>query len=543
MGALGTARSVVGNRDVLAAEAAYTAFAIVVHGAWLAGLVFAFNRGGVSEAGIVAFVVMIPGVFLAPFLSVLTNRLRGDHALAIGLLAQAMACGATGTAMLVEAHAVLIYGSLAALMALQTVTLPTLLTVLPGLVKGPAELAAANATLGLTERIGSFFGPMVAASILYGTSAATVFLVAAGLLVMATGLATTLRVRAEDDDWDEPSAGSGFADVGDGLKLLKDDPSTRLLVILLAAILIIFGALDVALVAIAVEQLGRDEATVGLLAGAIGVGGIVGAGLTFLLVGRRRLTMPITFGLLAVAIPIMALASTTSLVLVMTLLAVTGLGRPVLEVAGRTLIQGLSAEDTMAGIFGLLEGLTLLAVAVGALGFSIAVNLLGLAPALLIFGGILPLFLGVQYAHLRRIDEARPEVDAELLELMRSVPIFSPLPAFQVEQLLVNMNPVDFTADTPVFSEGDQGDLLYVVTDGSAMIELVDGDVETERGGFFGEIALIRNQPRMATVRAGGQGLQAYTLDRDTFISAISGVARSKGRTDREIERRLGEAQ
>ena len=293
---------------------------------------------------------------------------------------------------------------------------------------------------------------------------------------------------------------------------------------------------------IAIEQLGRDEATVGLLAGAIGIGGIVGATLTFLLVGRRRLTMPITFGLLAVALPIMILASTTSLVLVLGLLAITGLGRPVLEVAGRTLIQGLSAEDTMAGIFGLLEALTLVAMACGALGFSVAVDVLGLAPALLLFGAILPVFLSLQYAHLRRIDSARPEVDPALFELMRDIPFFSPLPAFQVEQLLVNMEPTTFAADTRIFAKGDDGDLVYVVTSGSAMVELPDGDVETGRGGFFGEIALIRDQPRMATIRAGVEGLEAYTLDRETFISAISGVTRSQSRADREVQRRLGES-
>ncbi len=542
MSALEAARSVVRNRNVLAAEAAYTAFAIVVHGAWLAGLVFAFNRGGVREAGIVAFAVLVPGAFLAPMLSVVANRLRGDRALAVGFLAQAAACGATGLAMLADAHPVVTYGFLAALMALQTVSLPTLLTVLPQVVNGPAELAAANSTLGLTERIGSFFGPMVAASILYGTSAATVFLVAAGLLILATALAMSLRLPSHDDEFDDMAAGSGFADMSSGLKILRNEPSTRLLVTLLAAILIIFGALDVALVTIAVEQLGRDEATVGLLAGAIGIGGIVGAAFTFLMVGRRRYTTPITFGLLAVALPIMALAATSSLFMVMALLAITGLGRPVLEVAGRTLIQGLSAEDTMAGIFGLLEGLTLLAVAAGALGFSVAVDLLGLTTALLLFGGILPVFLGLQYAHLRRIDDARPEVDPALLELMRGVSIFSPLPAFQVEQLLVNMEPEGFEPEEQVFAEGDDGDKVYIVTGGWAAVELPGGDVETGRGGFFGEIALIRNQPRMATVRAGSSGLETYTLDRDTFISAISGVNRSRARADREIERRLGES-
>ncbi len=534
------ARRVLGNRNVLAAESCYAAFAVVFHGAWLAGLVFAFERGGVSEAGIVAFMVLVPGAFLAPVLSVLADRFLRTRALAVGLLLQAAACAMTGLAMWLNASSLVIYGALAALMALQTMTLPTLLTLLPALVSDPTELAAANSTVGLTERVGSLFGPMVAASILYGASPAAVFLVGAGLMLAATTLALTLRLAVMDDG-DDLSVTAGLADIGHGFTLVRRQPSTRLLVTLLAVILVIFGALDVALVAIAVEQLGQDEATVGLLAGAIGTGGILGAGLTFLLVGRRRFATPITLGLLAVALPIIALAAAESLLLVMLLLTVTGLGRPILEVAGRTLIQGLSAEDTMAGIFGLLEGLTLLAVALGALGFSVAVDLFGLATALVLFGAILPVFLGLQYAHLRRIDESRPDVDESMLALMRSVPIFGPLPAFQVEQLLVNMEPFEASGHELVFSQGDVGDLVYIVTAGAAVVELEEGDVETGPGGFFGEIALIRNQPRMATVRAGEQGIEAYTLDRDTFLAAISGVRRSTARADREVQRRLGE--
>ncbi len=530
------------NRAVLAAEGAYAVFTVVLHGTWLAGLVFAFNRGGVSEAGLVAFVVLIPGAFAAPLLAVLANRTTGNRALAIGFALQAVTFGAAGLLMSADGSAFVIYTLWGIGMALQTMVTPTLLAMLPSLVLGPTDLAAANAVLGLVERIGILIGPMVAGFILFRGSPSLVFLIATGLLVAATAMSILIRSNEEEFSGDELEPIAPLADFATGIRLLRDEPSTRLLVMLLASILIIFGALDVAFITIAVEQLGRDEGTVGILAAAIGVGGIVGAALTFTLIGRRRLTTPIILGLLAVAVPIMLVGAIDSFLLVMLVLAVTGLGRPILEVAGRTLIQGLSSEDTMAGIFGLLEGLTLLALAVGALGFSLAATALGTGWALFVVGAILPLFLAIRYRSLRAIDNQRPEVDLELLELMRSIPIFAPLPAFQVEQLLVNMKPISVQADEVVFRQGDHGDLLYVVTDGHAVVELADREVQTERGGFFGEIALIRDEPRMATVRAGTDGLETYALERDTFLTAISGVARSKARTQREINRRLSDS-
>ncbi|MEM7325317.1 MAG: cyclic nucleotide-binding domain-containing protein [Actinomycetota bacterium] len=541
MNNLAAIRRVLRNPAVAASEAAYALFAVVVHGTWLAGLVFAFNQGGVAEAGVVAALVLLPGAVAAPLLSVLADRTTASRALTSGFIAEAAAYGGAGLLMFADGSPVTIYVLWAIGSAIQTMITPTLLAALPSLVRSPTDFAAANAVLGLVERLGILVGPIVAGFILFRASPGMVFLIAAALLVVAALLALLVTPADGEVVRGDPGPASPFADVTSGLRLLRDQPQTRLLVILLASVLIIFGALDVAFITIAVEQLGQDEGAVGILAAAIGVGGIIGAALTFSLIGRRRLTTPIALGLLAVAVPIMLVGTLDSFLLVVLVLAVTGLGRPILEVAGRTLIQGLSSEDTMAGIFGLLEGLTVLALAAGALGYSIADATFGTGWALFGVGAILPLFLLIRFRSLREIDRSRPEVDLELLDLMRNIPIFAPLPAFQVEQLLVTMQPMDLPADNVVFHEGDEGELLYVVTDGNVVVELPDREVHTGRGGFFGEIALIRDEPRMATVRAGATGVRTYTLERNAFLTAISGVARSRARAHHEVGRRLGE--
>jgi|GEM_PF-3128623 len=108
--------------------------------------------------------------------------------------------------------------------------------------------------------------------------------------------------------------------------------------------------------------------------------------------------------------------------------------------------------------------------------------------------------------------------------------------------MLVNMRQQHFDPRQQVFSRGDEGDLLYVFVAEWAHIDLAADPVGARTGGFFGEIALLRDQPRMASVRAGSDGMTVYTLDRATFLDAIASAPQSQARSRRVVERRLGEA-
>ena len=70
---------------------------------------------------------------------------------------------------------------------------------------------------------------------------------------------------------------------------------------------------------------------------------------------------------------------------------------------------------------------------------------------------------------------------------------------------------------------------------------VIDGRVvrETGRGGYFGEISLLRDVPRTATVRAKGD-VELFALDRDDFIAAVTGHAASAEVADSVIATRLG---
>ena len=111
------------------------------------------------------------------------------------------------------------------------------------------------------------------------------FVVCAGLGVAAVLLAAALRVAALAPPGEAPAA--VLADVAEGLRLVIRRPRLRLILALLTAASVVAGALDLLFVILAIGVLGRSEAWAGYLNSAYGVGAVLAATVSALLVGRR----------------------------------------------------------------------------------------------------------------------------------------------------------------------------------------------------------------------------------------------------------------
>jgi CRP-like cAMP-binding protein len=90
-----------------------------------------------------------------------------------------------------------------------------------------------------------------------------------------------------------------------------------------------------------------------------------------------------------------------------------------------------------------------------------------------------------------------------IVELLRTVPLFSSLPDHDLTQVADRMKEVHFNEGTSVAKQGESGVGFHLVVDGTAEVSK-DGEVLTHlgRGGYFGEIGLIDGGPRSATVKA-----------------------------------------
>jgi hypothetical protein len=351
-------------------------------------------------------------------------------------------------------------------------------------------------------------------------------------------LLSRIRVQGKEEEAEKPSEGI-LRLAAAGVRTIAAEPNVRLLSLLFGAQTLVAGALNVLVVVVALELLDSGERGLGALNAALGVGGILGAAAALGLVGRRRLAAAFGLGTLAWGVPIALMAAWTDEAGAFVLLAIVGLANTVVDVAGFTLLQRAVPDEVLARVFGTLESIFLGTAALGALIASALVEGLGIDGALVVTGAFLPVVIALTWTRIVRIDAAAPAPGAEL-ELLRSTPIFAALPATTLEQLASSLAPVSVPAGQVVFRQGEAGDRFYVIAEGEVEVS-IDGAATAELGpgDFFGEIALLRDVPRTATVTAR-TALSAFTLERDEFIAAVTGHAPSAEAAGAVVAARLG---
>merc|ERR1719188_1707792 len=90
-----------------------------------------------------------------------------------------------------------------------------------------------------------------------------------------------------------------------------------------------------------------------------------------------------------------------------------------------------------------------------------------------------------------------------------------------MDVVLMAMAEKNFPSGSRIITEGDDGNHLYVIEDGSPVCKkMIDGENKVVKkckpGDVFGELALLYNNPRAATVEAVDKCL-CWQLDRETF--------------------------
>ncbi|MCA1604055.1 MAG: cyclic nucleotide-binding domain-containing protein, partial [Acidobacteria bacterium] len=324
----------------------------------------------------------------------------------------------------------------------------------------------------------------------------------------------------------------------EGFRIVAKDRHPRLLVVLLAAQAVAWGALDVLLVALAIAVMDLGRAAVGFLNAAIGAGGILGAAGSLTLVGRPRLARWVGIGILSWGICLAALAGFVQPLAAVVLLGCVGAAKSVMDVTGRILLQRVAFHDILTRVFGVLEGVRMAALAAGSVLASVLVAGLGTQPALLILGTGLALFALVSRGGLKQVDAAAI-VPGPQLALLRAVPFLSVLPPPTLELLATSATRVRASPGEVIIRQGDQGDRFYVIAAGEVIVSIDNKTVRTQGvSDYFGEVALLERVPRTATVKAR-TSVELYALDRDRFLEAVTGHPSSVKRASQISQERL----
>jgi MFS family permease len=299
---------------------------------------------------------------------------------------------------------------------------------------------------------------------------------------------------------------------------------------LLTAEAVVFGALDLLIVILAISVLGRPQAWAGYLNFACGAGAVLAATVSAVLVGRR-LSRPILGAALALSGALAALALGLGVVGTVALLAVAGASNALMEIATRTLLQRSVPPQLIGRIFGLLEGLTMAGYALGALLVPVLVYLGGSRLALLGVAALLPLAAAVGGRAVFSLDATAPVPVVEIA-LLRSLPLFAELPAPAIEGLAAAVTSLHLAPGAVLIRQGSRGDAYYAIAAGELDV-LHNGHFLRRygRGEGVGEIALLRDIPRTATVIAHSAAT-VYELHRDLFLTAVLGHAPTQLRAD-----------
>ncbi len=295
---------------------------------------------------------------------------------------------------------------------------------------------------------------------------------------------------------------------------------------LMAALSIVDGLANVFVIVVAIKLLHIGTAGIGYLNIARGAGGLIGGAGVLALLGSSRVSRTLAIGVASLGLPLIVLGALPHVALGVVAWVAFGLGFVLVKVSGLTLVQRLSGDRVLARVLAVLETTFVATIGLGAILAPAIDSLVGLKGALMVTGALLPALTLAMWRGLRRLELGAPVPQREF-ELLRRCPVFEPLPLATSERLARRLVAVEVQAGTEVITQGDAGDRFYLIAEGG--VEIFEDGIFRRRQGpgeSFGEIALLRDVPRTASVRAV-EDTELFALDRDLFLLAVTGHADS----------------
>ncbi len=516
-------REVLGNRSIRRVEIAWTAGNAADWALLVVLLIVAYEAGGALAAGILGAVRVVPAIVAAPFAATLVERYRGDRMLTAINLVRAAGAAVTAIVVAAELPVEATYALAAVVAGAGSLVRPIQSALLPAFARTPRELVAANVASSTGEGLGTFVGPLLAGLLVAvtGSTAASLLIAAvfAGAAAAATGISFE---RAED-----ARGGIGIDRVtrfrlADGPRILRRYPHAALLIGNFVAQVFVRGLLTTLIVVASLELLDMGNTGVGLLNAVIGLGGLVGALAALGLGGGRRLGTVCMVALACWGLPLILIGALPVVALALGAFFVTGVSNSVLDIAGFTLVQrGVPNEDRVA-IFAIMEGLFGVGLLLGSLVAPALLALVGVKIAFVVAGAILPTLALVTWRPVvRGVQDTAPA--EERLSLLRRNPLFVPLPLTALDRLAESLAPMSYEPGDVVMRKGEPGDHYLLIAQGE--VEVTD-DERVLRvcgpGDGVGEIALLRQVPRTATVSARTH-VEGFAIDAPTFLTAVAG--------------------
>lgn len=529
--ARGAQRAALHNGDVVRYTLSLLLAVVAEWSVFLGVLIYAFDRDGAAATGIASAAMLVPYIVAAPYAGRLVERHDPHRVRTIGLACQATAYGLATAAAVAELATVLVVAPTMVALAAVTTMGPAGGVLVPAIVRSSRELTVANLWAGYCESVSVFLGPLLAALMLVVGGASSVV---AGATVLTA--AATLVAASSRPPGGVSASPAELSDVGPirqmhrHLSELRDRPGSLGVLAVAGGQFFLVGSLDIVMVVIAEEQLELGDAGAGWLLTLFGVGSFMSGVATTMLVNRRRLAPVLALGLAVTAAGVVLLGISTTLIVAVVILPVIGLTRATIDVVGHILLQRSAPPELLGPLFAMLEMSAGAGLLFGSLVAQILIAVSGTQAALLGTSGFFVALLALTVKSLRVADD-HADVPVVAMSLLRRHAVFALLPRVALEAVARSGVELSVPPDSIVVAEGEVGDRFYAISDGVFDVTVRDEHVATldRHGGSFGEIALLADVPRQATVTARGSGA-LLAIDREPFLTAVTGHAGAHGR-------------
>ena len=275
----------------------------------------------------------------------------------------------------------------------------------------------------------------------------------------------------------------------------------------------------------------------GYLDSTLGIGALLGGLLAVALAPRNRLASDFGIGVAFWALPLLLIAIWPQAAPAFLAMAIIGAANPIVDVNASTIMQRIVPDAVMGRVFGALDSALIAFMALGSLLMPVLIAGPGLRWGLVIISVPIVVLALVAMPRLRVLDRtvgAPPEA-----ALLAGIPLFQPLARPLMEQLSGRLRRIEVAPGDVVVTEGEAGDLFYVIESGH-LDARSNGSLLSSMGprDTFGEIALLRDVPRTASVVATAPSV-LYVMEREDFLAAMTGDHEVRSRAELVATRRM----
>jgi MFS family permease len=482
--------------------------------------VFAYREGGAAAVGAFTAARLVAAAVLAPVGAAAADRFQRRPTLVVCNLLRALLVGGAAVCLGLDVEWA-VYVLAAGAGVLNAPFRSTQRAWMPALARTPEELTAANAAGSTIESLSVFVGPALAAALLVATDVGPVLWFNVAAFVVSTLLLVRVTSRPRAAAADATGREGLLGELAGGFRMLGGDRDLRAVTGQICAQTFVGGAVKVVLIVLAVEVMTLGASGVGLLDAIIGVGAVVGGVVALAHSGAQRLGRDLTVGVLFWSAPLGLIALWPHPVTVVVTLLLLGLANPLVDVNLDTIVQRMTPDHLLARAFGALDTCYIATSAIGAFATPLLLDALGLRWTLVAIGGPVLALAVLSWPRMARLDVRL--VPPPGLDVLRAIRLFALLPPGDLEALARGAGRVSAAAGTVVIAEGEPGDLFYVILEGEVRVTQEGRRLRVQGAGdFFGEIALLHDVPRTATVTSTID-TELLTLPREVFLRVLTG--------------------